>query len=127
MSEAPATDPRPPVWIGHVGPHVVPDIEAAVGFYETIGMRTVARPEKMAIMELRGGTHLIVREGDGGEAGSAPFDLMVDDVDATHATYGDAGLAPSGISRGTIHDSFTVTDPGGWVVTINSSHAIGPV
>jgi hypothetical protein len=33
---------------------------------------------------------------------------MVDDVDATHRDYAEKGLSPSPISRGRIHDWFTV-------------------
>lgn len=124
MSET--SDPRPPVALGHVGPHAVPDIDAGAAFYESLGLRAVARPDGMAIMELRGGTHLILREGEP-VADRAPFDLMVDDIDAAHASYAAAGHAVGEIGRGSIHDSFTITDPGGAEVTINSSHAVGPV
>ena len=33
----------------------------------------------------------------------------------------------SDISRGRIHNAFTATDPDGYVVTVNSSHVVGPV
>ena len=56
---------------------------------------------------------------------AAPFDLMVDDVEATHRDYAQKGLTPSAISRGRIHDSFTLPGPDGWAFTVNSSHAGG--
>ena len=78
------------------------------------------------MLELRGGTHVVVRQGERPRPGAgAPFDLMVDDVDATHRDYAAKGLSPSPISRGRIHDSFQVAGPDGWAFTINSSHASG--
>lgn len=122
------TDPRPGVAIGHIGPHPVTDLDAAVRFFEQIGTRTVAVMSHMAILELRGGTHLIVRKVDRVEPGaSASFDLMVDDIDAAHASLDAAGLRPTTIERGGIHSSFTVADPSGTTVPVTSSHAMGPV
>jgi hypothetical protein len=74
---------------------------------------------------LRGGTHLVVskaarRPKRGAEA---PFDLMVDDLDATHRDFAAKGLKPSRIRRGTIHDSFALAGPDGYAVTVLSSHA----
>ncbi len=120
-------DPRPPVWVGHIGPHVVDDLDASLEFYAKLGMRVVAQMASMAVLELRGGTHLIVQVGDVTPGGSAPFDLMVDDLDATHDQFTELGLDPTAISRGRIHDAFAVTDPAGWIVTFNSSHVSGPV
>ena len=117
------TDKRPPVWIGHVTLDVS-DVGAASEFYETLGMRPIASGAEFSVLELRGGTHAVLIGGRTVDAGSdAPFDLMVDDLDATHATWDDLGLEPSEISRGRIHDSFTMRDPDGYVVTINSTHA----
>ncbi|MEM9200284.1 MAG: VOC family protein [Actinomycetota bacterium] len=122
------TDPRPGVAIGHIGPHPVTDLDAAVRFFEQIGTRTVANMGQMAILELRGGTHLIVRKVNKVDRGArAPFDLMVDDIDAAHADATAAGIEPSRIERGGIHSSFTVLDPSGTAITITSSHAMGPV
>ena len=127
-TDSPQTDPRPGVAIGHIGPHRVTDLDAAVRFFEHLGTRTVAVMPAMAILELRGGTHLIVRAVDRVAPGAtASFDLMVDDIDAAHATADAAGLAPSEIERGGIHSSFTVADPSGTTVPITSSHAMGPV
>ena len=65
--------------------------------------------------------------GDVAEHPAAPFDLMVDDLDATHAAWRKRGLDPSPNKRGRIHASFTVLDPDGYRVTINSSHVAGEV
>ena len=73
-------------------------------------MRTVFRGDDMAILELRGGTHLLLFRGDA-ETGPAPFDLMVEDLDATHDNLSGRGLAVSDITRGEIHDAFTLDGP----------------
>jgi catechol 2,3-dioxygenase-like lactoylglutathione lyase family enzyme len=121
-------DERPPVWIGHA---VLPvsDLERSVEFWREIGMREVDRNEHVAVMELRGGTHLVLVPGAAvDESGAeAPFDLMVDDLDTTHEQWVARGLDPSPIERGRIHSAFSVRDPDGYKVTVNSSHVIGPV
>ena len=119
------TDPRPPVAVGHVR-LPVKDVSAAARWLEMVGLRPIVTRDELAVLELRGGTHVVVRQSDAPAPGStAPFDLMVDDVDATHRDYAEKGLSPSPISRGRIHDSFTVPGPDGWAFTVNSSHASG--
>ena len=119
-------DPRPPVAVGHVRLNV-DDVGAAARWLETVGLRPIVTMDGLAVLELRGGTHVVVRHVDPPPAPgtAAPFDLMVDDIDAAHADYAAKGLEPSAISRGRIHDSFTVPGPDGWAFTINSSHASG--
>jgi hypothetical protein len=121
-----AVDQRPPVAVGHVRLNVV-DIGVAARWLETVGLRPIVTMDGLAVLELRGGTHVVVRlaETPPTPGMAAPFDLMVDDVDATHRTYTEKGLSPSPIRRGHIHDSFEVAGPDGWVFTVNSSHASG--
>jgi hypothetical protein len=118
-------DERPPVWIGHtlLG---VSDVGRAAGWWHEIGMREVERNDEVAILELRGGTHLILVPGEP-HAGGAPFDLMVEDVDATHRDWSARGIDVGPITQGRNHRSFVATDPDGYVVTVSSSHVIGPV
>jgi hypothetical protein len=120
------TDPRPPVAVGHVRLNVT-DVGAAARWLETAGLRPIVTMEALAVLELRGGTHVVVRRAEGPPApgAQAPFDLMVDDVDATHRDYAAKGLLPSPIRRGQIHDSFDLPGPDGWAFTVNSSHAGG--
>lgn len=118
-------DERPPVAVGHVR---LPcsDVAAAARWLENVGLRPIVTMDDLAVLELRGGTHVVVRKTEPLAPGTAaPFDLMVDDVDVAHRDYAEKGLSPSEISRGRIHDSFTVAGPGGWLFTINSSHASG--
>ena len=126
QADQPADD-RPRVWTGHLGPVPIPDLDAGVDFYLALGCRSVHRQENMAILELRGGTHLIVETGDAQPGEPSPFDLMVDDLDDTHEVYVDAGLEPAEITGGQIHRTFTVTDPGGRVITVYDSHVVGNV
>jgi rhodanese-related sulfurtransferase/catechol 2,3-dioxygenase-like lactoylglutathione lyase family enzyme len=122
----PGEDLRPAMWVGHVALEV-PDVAAAAACFETLGLRQVFARETFAIFELRGGTHLIVEALEAGAAipERAPFDLMVDDLDATHARLAAAGLACNAIEPGEIHSAFEVAIPGGTRVTVNSSHASG--
>jgi hypothetical protein len=119
-------DQRPPVAVGHVR-LPVNDVAGAARWLETVGLRPIVTREELAVLELRGGTHVVLRRADPPVAPgtAAPFDLMVDDVDAAHRDYAAKGLSPSEIRRGRIHDSFEVAGPDGWAFTVNSSHASG--
>jgi hypothetical protein len=123
---ADTVDRRPPVAVGHVRLNVI-DVGAAARWLETVGLRPIVTREELAVLELRGGTHVVVRQVEQRpEPGTiAPFDLMVDDIDVTHRSYTGRGLSPSPIQRGRIHDSFELAGPGGWTFTVNSSHASG--
>ena len=61
------------------------------------------------------------------KAGDAPFDLMVEDLDATHGDWTARGIKVGAIKKGRIHNAFEVTDPDGYVVTVNSTHVVGTV
>ena len=120
-------DERPAVWVGHL---VLPvnNIDAAKAFWLALGMRHIETNEHVVVLELRGGTHLILLpETKTIPAGEVPFDLMVDDLEATHAEWDDLGLGPSEITKGRIHASFTVRDPDGRELTVNSTHVVGIV
>ena len=89
----PTMDERPPIWVGHVVLEVA-DPQRSAPWWESIGLRPVHTGSDVSIMELRGGTHLIMVPGEP-KAGDAPFDLQVDDVDAMHATFvARAGWSP---------------------------------
>jgi catechol 2,3-dioxygenase-like lactoylglutathione lyase family enzyme len=120
------TDPRPAVWTGHL---VVSgrDLAASASFYEAIGMREVGVFDEVAIFELRGGTHLVVRKDPNPEPGPAGWDLMVEDIAASHAEWTSKGLTLSPIEKGSIHQAFTVTDPDGNTIKVSDSHVVGPV
>ncbi len=122
---APKTaDPRPAVAIGHVV-HAVPDVPAEADWLEALGVRPIVRQADFAVMELRGGTHIVLTRADEPIAAGAeaPFDFIVDDVDAMRDHCAAQGFRPGRMARGRIHDRFELSDPAGYRVTILSSHA----
>ena len=126
MQAGESGDDRPLLWVGHVV-WQVKNVRAAALFWRDLGMRQVHVKDGIAILELRGGTHLILLPAEGDEPSATPLDLMVDDLAETHARWAARGLRVSPIEQGRIHDTFTVTDPEGHVVTVNSSHVVGKV
>jgi hypothetical protein len=90
-------------------------------------MREIERNESIVVLELRGGTHLVLLPGAPSAGADAPFDLMVEDLEATHAEWKRIGLDVSPIERGRIHSAFVLRDPDGTAVTVNSSHVVGDV
>lgn len=116
-------DPRPRFSICHVG-LTGTDPDRLGDFYASIGMRLVGKRGGMSILELRGGTHLVVTRGD---PGGTRLDLMVDDLDDIHALLDQLGANPSAIVPGSPHDTFTATDPEGNALLIESSHVTGAV
>ncbi len=121
-----ADDQRPPVAVGHVRLPAT-DVAAASQWLESVGLRPIFADADLAVLELRGGTHVVVRKGEQPPTAgtAAPFDLMVDDIEAARRDYAAKGLGPSEISRGRIHDSFRLAGPDGQDFTVTSSHAGG--
>ncbi len=119
-----AADPRPAVWVGHVVMKV-PDVIASRTFCIAIGMRDVVLTDDgVSVLELRGGTHLVLLPSEGpiAENTPAPFDLMVEDISATREQFVAAGFNPGEMLEGSVHQSFTLEEPGGHVFTVNSTH-----
>jgi catechol 2,3-dioxygenase-like lactoylglutathione lyase family enzyme len=117
----PPKDERPQVWVGHVT-LPTPNLPATRDLMIQLGMRPIVQGDDFAVLELRGGTHLVLLPSAEPASGSAYFDLMVDDLDATHERLRTLGLAPSEIHSGRIHRSFTIRAPSGHTITFNSSH-----
>lgn len=119
-------DQRPPVAVGHVRLSAT-DVGAAGRWLESVGLRPIFADAGLAVLELRGGTHVVVRKAERAPPASAaaPFDLMVDDIEAARRDYAAKGLRPSVISKGRIHDSFRLAGPDGCEFTVVSSHAGG--
>jgi hypothetical protein len=109
-----AIESRPPVWVGHVYLSVQ-DVPSAAQWLQTVGLRPIVVRDEAAVLEMRGGTHVVVRPGVV-PGGTAPFDLMVDDLDAAHRDYAQKGLSPSPIRQRQWqydHDSFELPGPDG--------------
>lgn len=119
-------DERPDVWIGHVDLPTT-DVEKSRDCLLKLGCRPIADLDGISILELRGGTHLILRQTESAiPAGArAPFDLMVDDIDAFHKRCSELGLSPSEVGDVPFHRAFTILEPAGHKITINSTHASG--
>jgi len=119
---------RPPVAIGHVSLGVT-DIPQATQYFMTLGLRLIHQAQSIAVLELRGGTHLVLRpNAEPIEPGAkAPFDLMVDDIAGARREYGAAGLKPSEIETGMVHRWFMLVGPDGYELTVTSSHTSGRV
>jgi hypothetical protein len=77
-------------------------VDRSARFWREIGIREVERNAGIAVLELRGDTHLVLRPGRP-VADDAPFDLMVDDLDGTYAQWKALRLDLSPIMAGRIH------------------------
>ncbi len=122
----PDTATRPGIWIGHVA---IPadDLRTSYDFYLGLGLRSVVVNERIGVLELAGGTHLVLmpRDRDAGFSPSAGVDLMVDDVDAAHAAW--AEHRPSEIREGGVHRTFRFQDPAGNEIAVHDSHVVGAI
>jgi catechol-2,3-dioxygenase len=117
-------DLRPPVWIGHVVLET-DRLAETEQFMRTIGMRSVLHRPEVAVLELRGGTHLVLTPGKGAPRDAA-FDLMVEDLDETHQRFLELGLDPTPIGTASAnHRTFSVREPAGNVITFYSNHVSG--
>ena len=114
--------------VGHVRLPTT-NVASTARWLESVGLRPIFEDADLAVLEFRGGTHVVVRKAEEEpKAGTAaPFDLMVDDIEAARRDYAAKGLKPSDISRGRIHDSFHLTGPDGYDFTVTSSHAGGRI
>lgn len=117
---------RPPVWVGHVVLET-DRMEESAQFMRTIGMRPVHQGPDVSVFELRGGTHLILLAKSEVVPGDAAFDLMVDDLRATHQHFTSLGLAPTPIEAmpAIDHELFRVREPAGHLITFYSNHVSG--
>jgi catechol 2,3-dioxygenase-like lactoylglutathione lyase family enzyme len=121
------------------------DLKRSCQFYSDLGIPPFAIEEKVAIVELRGGTHLVLLEVDQlaaeGLAGSLTgqfherfseqFDLMIEGKDLKELERYRSDLISRGIAAGGIpdetffgHHLFCVKDPDGNGITIYTSHAV---
>jgi catechol 2,3-dioxygenase-like lactoylglutathione lyase family enzyme len=119
---------RPSVAVGHVILHVS-DVTASERFYRVLGLRPIESRSFMAILEMRGGTHLMLfKSKEKPASGTAPpFDLMVDHVKTFRASLGKAGVRRTPLRHDRIsgHDAFRISDPDGHVLNVYSSHTGG--
>jgi catechol 2,3-dioxygenase-like lactoylglutathione lyase family enzyme len=123
----------------------VADLKRSCEFYSNLGIPPFAIDGKVALIELRGGTHLLLLEVDqmaGGDVAesvtgqfhkrfSEQFDLMIKGKDLNELEKYRLELISRGIAAGAIPDErffghylFCIKDPDGNGITIYTSHAI---
>ena len=118
-------DLRPPVWVGHVVLETN-RLEETAQFMRNIGLRPIVERPDVAVLELRGGTHLVLVAKPETVAGEASFDLMVEDLQATHQHFIGLGLAPTPIETvSDNHERFLVREPAGSIISFFSNHVSG--
>ena len=121
----------------------VADLKSSCQFYSNLGLHPFAIDEKSAIIELRGGTHLLLLEIDqlAGEGiaqsltgqfhqrFSEQFDLMIEGKGLDELKKYRSELISRGIAAGEIPDEavfghylFCIKDPDGNGITIYTSH-----
>ena len=117
-------DGRPRLAVGHVSLEVE-DVGDAYAFFVRHGMRDIFQSADFGVLELRGGTHLVLSRAKGTiEPGrKAPFDLMVDDIDEAREEFTATGVTATQVTRGRIHDTFQIEGPSGYRFSVTSSHA----
>ena len=115
-------DPRPAIAIGHVR-LLVGNVATTTDFFVTLGIHPIVAHADLAVLELRGGTHLVLRPWEAPESGLVPFDIMVDDIDAAYGRLQGHDMDVTDITRGRIHDHFVVQTPDRRALTMTSSHA----
>ena len=122
----------------------VADLKSSCQFYSKLGLPPFATDEKVAIIELRGGTHLLLLSVDepAGEdiaesvtgqfhkRFSEQFDLMIEGKGMDELKKYRSELISRGIAAGEIPDEavfghylFCIKDPDGNGITIYTSHA----
>jgi catechol 2,3-dioxygenase-like lactoylglutathione lyase family enzyme len=123
----------------------VTDLKSSCQFYSNLGIPPFAIDEEVAIIELRGGTHLILLSVDSmaGEGVaesltgqfqkrfSEQFDLMIKGKGVNELKKYRSELISRGIAAGEIpdetffgHHLFCIKDPDGNGITIYTSHSI---
>ncbi len=123
----------------------VADLKSSCQFYSNLGIPPFAIEDKVAIIELRGGTHLLLLEvdqlaaegvaqsltGQFHKSFSEQFDLMIKGKGVNELKKYRSELISRGIAAGEIpdetffgHHLFCIKDPDGNGVTIYTSHSI---
>jgi catechol 2,3-dioxygenase-like lactoylglutathione lyase family enzyme len=121
----------------------VNDISISYQFYTQLGLRPFGIYPDLAIIELRGGTHILLfnksdelefslsssRLGQRGAFFNERLDLMIDgksrsDLELYRITLIEKGLSVDAIAQDQFfgHDYFQLTDPDGNGITVYTSH-----
>ena len=135
-------DSLPAAALGHFVMKVA-NLDASYQFYADLGLRPIGIFPDVAIIELRGGTHILLfpqndgapfpltasRLGQRGAFFNEHIDLMIngktrDDLEAHRATLLKNGIAAGEIAQESFfgHDYFQLADPDGHGITVYTSH-----
>jgi catechol 2,3-dioxygenase-like lactoylglutathione lyase family enzyme len=122
----------------------VQNVEASYDFYTGLGLRAFGTFPGMAIVEMRGGTHLLLFQKDDDQAGSLrnsqngqrpgfsseKIDLMIAgrtkaDLDRYRVGLIDRGYSPTAIADGQLygHHFFSMQDPDGNGISFYTNHS----
>jgi hypothetical protein len=119
---------RPLVALGHAFT-ALPHFERSVERVLKLGFRKIIQTPSVCVVELRGGTHIVMQPKEGEQNDGEPFDfgpdLMYDNIDDARKLFISAGFSCSEISRGSIHDEFWAEAPENFRIHVNSSHTSG--
>ena len=119
----------------------VSDIDISYQFYTKLGLRPFGIFPDLAIIELRGGTHILLFSKNdelasslssshlGQRGANEQLDLMIDgksrsDLELYRATLMEKGLSVDAIAQDQFfgHDYFQLVDPDGNGITVYTSH-----
>ena len=121
----------------------VSDIDASYQFYTKLGLRPFGQFPDLAVIELRGGTHILLfnkndelptsltssQLGQRGAAFSERLDLMIDsksrgELELYRTTLVEKGLSVDAIAQDQLygHHYFQLADPDGNGITVYTSH-----
>ena len=142
MNEHEQEDLLPAVTLGHFVMNVQ-DVEASYRFYIGLGLRAFGTFAGMAVVEMRGGTHLLLfqkgddqagalrtsRNGQRPDFSSEKMDLMIAgrikaDLESYRVGLIGKGYSPSAIAEGELygHHYFSMQDPDGNGISFYTSH-----
>lgn len=122
----------------------VQNVEASYDFYTSLGLRAFGTFPGIAIVEMRGGTHLLLFQKDDDQAGSLrnshngqrpdfsseKIDLMIAgrtkaDLERYRVGLIDKGYSPTAIADGQLygHHFFSMQDPDGNGISFYTNHS----
>jgi catechol 2,3-dioxygenase-like lactoylglutathione lyase family enzyme len=123
---------EPQIGIGHVALSVN-DVAASAHFYCELGLKPFYQADGMAILELRGGTHLLLFSKATGPAipPVERVDLMIAEHSREALEASRDGLVARGVAAPPIPDEnfyghymLTLADPDGNAVLVSTSHCL---
>jgi len=121
---------KPKIALGHLI-HYVSDVNKSEAFYRNLGMTPVMKRDDIAILELRGGTHLLLFPLKEGVLAveETPFDFMVDNVESFRKELLAHQIEATEIVDQEIsgHKMFDIKDPDGSKISVCSSHTEGRI